>query len=86
MTDPAPVQAWQAAQLPSKMRFPTGSSIAAAIEEQATATKDIARNIAEGVTMPIVSADGCPIHVEVEGPEHAPVLMLSNSLGKTIWS
>ena len=25
--------------------------------------------------------DGCSIHVEVEGPERAPVLMLSNSLG-----
>jgi 3-oxoadipate enol-lactonase len=25
--------------------------------------------------------DGCTIHVEIEGPERAPVLMLSNSLG-----
>src|ERR1700684_1072256 len=25
--------------------------------------------------------DGCSIHVEVEGPDRAPVLMLSNSLG-----
>lgn len=32
--------------------------------------------------MPDIKADdGCTIHVEVEGPEHAPVLMLSNSLG-----
>jgi 3-oxoadipate enol-lactonase len=31
--------------------------------------------------MPIVDADGCPIHVQVEGPESAPALMLSNSLG-----
>jgi len=31
--------------------------------------------------MPTINADGCPIHVEVEGPENAPVLMLSNSLG-----
>lgn len=31
--------------------------------------------------MPTIMADGCPIHVEVEGPERAPVLMLSNSLG-----
>jgi 3-oxoadipate enol-lactonase len=46
--------------------------------------ESVARNIAEGVTMPIVSADGCPIHVEVEGPERAPVLMLSNSLGTTL--
>jgi 3-oxoadipate enol-lactonase len=28
--------------------------------------------------------DGCTIHVEVEGPEHAPVLMLSNSLGTNL--
>jgi 3-oxoadipate enol-lactonase len=33
--------------------------------------------------MPIIDADGCPIHVEVEGPADAPVLMLSNSLGTT---
>lgn len=33
--------------------------------------------------MPIIDADGCPIHVEIEGPAHAPVLMLSNSLGTT---
>ena len=31
--------------------------------------------------MPKIDSDGCTIHVEVEGPEHAPVLMLSNSLG-----
>jgi 3-oxoadipate enol-lactonase len=31
--------------------------------------------------MPTIQSDGCPIHVEVEGPESAPVLMLSNSLG-----
>ena len=31
--------------------------------------------------MPEINADGCRIHVEVEGPERAPVLMLSNSLG-----
>jgi 3-oxoadipate enol-lactonase len=32
--------------------------------------------------MPDVKVDdGCTIHVEVEGPENAPVLMLSNSLG-----
>ena len=31
--------------------------------------------------MPIVVVDGCPIHVEVEGPQNAAVLMLSNSLG-----
>ena len=31
--------------------------------------------------MPTIQADGCPIHVEADGPERAPVLMLSNSLG-----
>jgi 3-oxoadipate enol-lactonase len=34
--------------------------------------------------MPMIDADGCPIHVEVEGPQDAPVLMLSNSLGTTL--
>ena len=34
--------------------------------------------------MPIVNADGCAIYVELEGPERAPVLMLSNSLGTTL--
>lgn len=37
--------------------------------------------------MPTIQADGCPIHAEVDGPEGAPVLMLSNSLGTdlTMW-
>jgi 3-oxoadipate enol-lactonase len=34
--------------------------------------------------MPTIDADGCPLHVELEGPEQAPVLMLSNSLGTTL--
>jgi 3-oxoadipate enol-lactonase len=34
--------------------------------------------------MPRINADGCSIHVQVEGPERAPVLMLSNSLGTTL--
>ena len=35
--------------------------------------------------MPMINADdGCPIHVEVEGREGAPVLMLSNSLGTNL--
>lgn len=34
--------------------------------------------------MPVIDAEGCPIHVEIEGPDHAPVLMLSNSLGTTL--
>jgi 3-oxoadipate enol-lactonase len=31
--------------------------------------------------MPVIDADGCPLWVEVEGPQQAPVLLLSNSLG-----
>lgn len=35
--------------------------------------------------MPVIqSDDGCPIHVEIEGPDEAPVLMLSNSLGTNL--
>ena len=34
--------------------------------------------------MPVIQADGCPIHVEIEGPERAPALMLSNSLGTNL--
>jgi 3-oxoadipate enol-lactonase len=34
--------------------------------------------------MPVIDADGCPIHVAVEGPDGAPVLMLSNSLGTNL--
>ena len=34
--------------------------------------------------MPDINADGCHIHVELEGPERAPVLMLSNSLGTNL--
>jgi 3-oxoadipate enol-lactonase len=33
--------------------------------------------------MPVIDADGCPIYVAIEGPERAPVLMLSSSLGTT---
>jgi 3-oxoadipate enol-lactonase len=32
----------------------------------------------------IKTDDGCTIHVEVEGPERAPVLMMSNSLGTNL--
>jgi 3-oxoadipate enol-lactonase len=32
----------------------------------------------------IKTDDGCDIHVEVEGPHNAPVLMLSNSLGTNL--
>ncbi len=31
--------------------------------------------------MPVIDAEGCPLWVEIEGPPHALVLMLSNSLG-----
>jgi 3-oxoadipate enol-lactonase len=34
--------------------------------------------------MPEINSGGCNIHVEVEGPQNAPVLMLSNSLGTTM--
>jgi 3-oxoadipate enol-lactonase len=34
--------------------------------------------------MPDINANGVSIHVEVEGPEGAPVLMLSNSLGTNL--
>ena len=35
--------------------------------------------------MPEVKTDdGCIIHVEVEGPQAGPVLMLSNSLGTNL--
>jgi 3-oxoadipate enol-lactonase len=34
--------------------------------------------------MPTIDADGCPIHVEIEGPEKAPVLVFSNSLGTNL--
>ena len=34
--------------------------------------------------MPHIQTDGCAIHVEVEGPEQSPVLMLSNSLGTNL--
>ena len=33
--------------------------------------------------MPVIESNGCPIHVEIEGPSDAPVLMLSSSLGTT---
>jgi 3-oxoadipate enol-lactonase len=34
--------------------------------------------------MPMIDSDGCPLNVEVEGREDAPVLMLSNSLGTNL--
>jgi 3-oxoadipate enol-lactonase len=34
--------------------------------------------------MPMIDADGTPIHVEVEGKADAPVLMFSNSLGTNL--
>jgi 3-oxoadipate enol-lactonase len=34
--------------------------------------------------MPTILSNGCPINVEVEGPEDRPVLMLSNSLGANL--
>ena len=34
--------------------------------------------------MPDIKTEGATIHVEVEGPDQAPVLMLSNSLGTNL--
>ncbi|MBI3436288.1 MAG: 3-oxoadipate enol-lactonase [Proteobacteria bacterium] len=34
--------------------------------------------------MASIEANGCKLHVEIEGPANAPVLMLSNSLGATL--
>jgi 3-oxoadipate enol-lactonase len=34
--------------------------------------------------MPVIQSDGCAINVQVEGPDGAPVLMLSNSLGTNL--
>jgi 3-oxoadipate enol-lactonase len=34
--------------------------------------------------MPTIDADGCPIHVEIEGSDKAPVLLFSNSLGTNL--
>src|SRR4029078_272888 len=31
--------------------------------------------------MPTIDADGCPLHVQIDGRDDAPVLMLANSLG-----
>src|ERR1700733_12400462 len=43
------------------------------------------RKIAGRQSMPdIKTDDGCIIHTEIEGPQSAPVLMLSNSLGTNL--
>ncbi|HVG50841.1 MAG TPA: 3-oxoadipate enol-lactonase [Xanthobacteraceae bacterium] len=34
--------------------------------------------------MPVVQSGGCPINVQIDGPDNAPVLILSNSLGTTL--
>ena len=34
--------------------------------------------------MPTIDAGGCPIHVEIEGSDKAPVLVFSNSLGTNL--
>jgi 3-oxoadipate enol-lactonase len=33
--------------------------------------------------MAVIQSDGCPLYVETQGPEQAPVIMLCNSLGTT---
>jgi 3-oxoadipate enol-lactonase len=41
----------------------------------------------ENTCMSYIDADGCNIYVEIEGPQNAPILMLSNSLGTdlSVW-
>ena len=39
---------------------------------------------AEETLMPEIDVDGVPIYFEIEGPEKAPVLMFSNSLGTNL--
>src|SRR5436190_10209265 len=34
--------------------------------------------------MPMIDADGCPIHVAIDGHDSGPTVVLSNSLGSTI--
>jgi 3-oxoadipate enol-lactonase len=34
--------------------------------------------------MPVIQSDGCPIYFEIAGPQDAPILMLSNSLGTNL--
>jgi 3-oxoadipate enol-lactonase len=34
--------------------------------------------------MPVIDADGCKINVEVDGPQDAPAIVLSNSLGTNL--
>jgi 3-oxoadipate enol-lactonase len=34
--------------------------------------------------MPVIDADGCKINVQIEGPENAPAVVLSNSLGTNL--
>jgi 3-oxoadipate enol-lactonase len=34
--------------------------------------------------MAMIQSDGCPLYVETQGPERAPVIMLCNSLGTTL--
>jgi len=34
--------------------------------------------------MPMIDADGCPIHVAIDGRDSGPTVLLSNSLGTTI--
>lgn len=34
--------------------------------------------------MPMIDADGCPIHVAIDGRDGGPTIVLSNSLGSTI--
>lgn len=34
--------------------------------------------------MPLIEVDGCTLNVAIDGEEHRPALMLSNSMGCTL--
>src|SRR5262249_23632376 len=76
---------YKASARDGKSAFGMGGARSCALARGSAVDKAVAlRIIAGGGAMPIVNADGCAIYVEVDGPERAPVLMLSNSLGTTL--
>src|SRR5262249_55059628 len=80
------IERWQAmgkALSPRRSIALAGTAAGLALRLKA-AKRVTLRKIAEGGTMAIINAHGCPIYFEVEGPQRAPVLMLSNSLGTTL--
>jgi 3-oxoadipate enol-lactonase len=80
-----PLKDWRRSQGPLKIaiRYPIPApmlNLSCSSAHARSGQSEITREKA----MPVVNANGCPIHVEVEGPQAAPVLMLSNSLGTTL--